>query len=85
MKNVHFFLTDPVISFSRYLSFCILQLGEIPKFHDVTLCLSMKRKTHIFEYLGKGKQPDHKTWSNERISHEKYFCAKFMQKMSTGN
>ena len=36
----------------------------------------MKRKTHIFEYLGKGKQSDHKTWSNERISHEKHFLCK---------
>ena len=41
--------------------------------------------THIAQYLANYRQPDNEIWSVNRMSQEKYFSLKIMQKMRQGN
>ena len=44
-----------------------------------------KVNTHVAQYLTNQRQPDNEIWSVNRISQEKYFSLKIMQKTSQGN
>ena len=51
------------------------------KIHDFTTWLTNNCDSHIAQYLMKQRQPDNETWSINKISQEKYFSSKIIQKM----
>ena len=53
--------------------------------YDVTVWLTMNYNTHIAQYLTNYRQPNNEIWSANRISQEKKFSLKTMQKMRQGN
>ena len=50
------------------------------KIYDVTAWLTNNCNSYIAQYLLKLRQPFNKIWSVNRISQEKYFSSKIMQK-----
>ena len=51
------------------------------KIYDVTTELTNNCNTHIAQYFTKDRQQDNEIWPVNRISLEKYFPSKIMQKM----
>ena len=49
--------------------------------YDVTVWLAKNYNTHIAQYLTSQRQADNQFWSVNRLSQEKYFSLKIMQKM----
>ena len=52
--------------------------------YDATAWLTMNYNTHIAQYLTNYRQPDTEIWSVNRITQEKYFSLKIMEKMRQG-
>ena len=52
--------------------------------YDATAWLTMNYNTHIAPYLTNYRQPDTEIWSVNRITQEKYFSLKIIQKMRQG-
>ena len=52
--------------------------------YDATAWLIMNYNTHIAQYLTNYRQPDTEIWSVNRITQEKYFSLKIMEKVRQG-
>ena len=53
--------------------------------YDITARLTKNYNTHIAQYLTNYRQQDNEIWSVNKMSQEKYFSLKIMQKMRQGN
>ena len=55
------------------------------KIFDITAWLANNYNTYIAQYLTKYRQADIEIWSSNRISQQKYFSSKIMEKMRHQN
>ena len=97
MKNVFFISLTKLLSFFRYLNFCIFVFPSFftvshcfrgwskknLKIYDVINCLNKNLITHFVWYLEKEIRCDTETLSIDRELNNEHFYGKIMQKMCT--
>ena len=96
MKNCFCFMSKAFFIIMQIYTFLSWRVGYVEKrldkkcmvtfkIHDVTDLTTNKYNTHITQDLKKWRQSGNEIWSVNKISREKYFSSKIMQKMRQGD